>query len=165
MTDTVQPLLKLNRFCGQELHPVTKAIWNIYYDEDLNMQNLCIYLDADYGTVLNEDTKDLAAHPNWELNYLAKDMTKESLCSGFKFIIPEGYNEDNGGWITNFYYCEHEGTDNNTIEILDRKEGKLLIRLTGETIDVNYYDGSKPNTKLFVETWFSYDESAMRSME
>ena len=160
-----QPLLKLSRFCGEELHPVINTTWSLYYDEDLDMNNLCIHLQADEGTILNEDTKYLNATPNWELNYLAPNLNKDDLKVGFNVEIPEGYNEDHGGWITNFYYCEHEGTDNNTIEILESDGDKLLIRLTGETIDVNFYDGSKPTTKLFVETWFTYNESTMRSME
>jgi hypothetical protein len=35
---------------------------------------------------------------------------------------------------------------------------RLLFRLTGEVEDVNYYDGSKPKNKIFVQTWFEKDE-------
>lgn len=66
--------------------------------------------------------------------------------------------------MTNFYYCEHENTESNMIEVLAADEERLLLRLTGETIDVNFYDGSKLRTKLSVETWFLRDTSTMRSM-
>ena len=157
--------LKLTRFCGEELYPIVSASWNIYFDEDLGMNNLCLYISAGKGTNLHEDTKDLAAEPNWELNIISKDLDKANLKEGFRIEIPDGYENDLNGYITNLYYCEHEQTDDNIIEILAVDGSKLYIRVSGETTDVNYYDGSKPLNKLFAETWFEYNEETMRSMQ
>jgi hypothetical protein len=41
---------------------------------------------------------------------------------------------------------------------------RVRLRLTGETIDVNYYDGSKPATKLSVDVWFDHNRDRGRSM-
>src|SRR5262249_21361250 len=87
-----------------------------------------------------------------------------ALLPGAGFSVPRGYDKSCGGHVTNFYYCEHEGTENNLIQILKSDGDRLLLRLTGETIDVNFYDGSKPPTKLRVETWFVHDSKTKRSM-
>lgn len=164
--NTKPPILTLKRFCGEEHHyPIKQASWSIYYDEDLEMNNLCLLIEADYGTVLSEDTESLAAQPNWELNFIDKKLSKEAIKAGFRAEIPDGYEDDLNGYITNFYYCEHEQTDDNIIEILAVDNNRLLIRLQGETTDVNFYDGSKPLNKIFAETWFEYNEATQRSME
>jgi hypothetical protein len=41
---------------------------------------------------------------------------------------------------------------------------RVRLRLTGETIDVNYYDGSRPATKLSVDVWFDRNRDRGRSM-
>ena len=145
------PILKLLRFCGEELYPITKATWQLYKD-DVNELWLEIY--AGPGITLSEDTKSLSGQPSWELTYKADNLDVSSLKAGFRAEIPSGYDESIEDYITNFYYCEHEPTNNNIIEIIAVEGDRLLIRLTGETLDVNYYDGSKPATKLFLETWF-----------
>jgi hypothetical protein len=83
-------------------------------------------------------------------------LDNSDLRIGFKAEIPNGYDKEIDDTITNFYYCEHQQTDNNLIEILKTDGEKLYVRITGETMDVNYYDGSKPNNKIIVETWFEY---------
>jgi hypothetical protein len=145
--------MKLSRFCGEELYPIVEAKWYIHKDEDGNELWLEIY--ADYGTVLSEDTESLSAEPHWELTYCAENLSEKDLTAGFKIEIPDG-DEDVTNNVSNFYYCEYEPTRNNTIEILDVNENKLLLRITGEVTDINYYDGSKPDNKITVETWFDY---------
>jgi hypothetical protein len=41
------------------------------------------------------------------------------------------------------------------IEFVERKGDELHVRWTGTTIDVNYYDGSKPPTRVEVDAWFT----------
>lgn len=157
--------LRLDRFCGREIYPITRAIWNLYPDDELGMMNLCLSIEAGHGTSLHEDTEALNAQPTWEVNVVEKDLAVASLISGASLAVPLGYDEDRGGHVTNFYYCEHEGSDENTIKILAVDGDRLLIRLEGETMDVNYYDGSKPSAKLFIETWFVHDAKTKRSMQ
>jgi len=45
--------------------------------------------------------------------------------------------------------------DDNQVAILERDGPKVKARLTGMTIDVNFYDGSKPDTKVIVEAEFT----------
>jgi len=101
---------------------------------------------------------------SWELNLVEDVIEDKEIEAGFTAQIPEAYDESRNGWITNFYFAEHEGSENNHISILDRCGDELFVKITGEIIDVNYYDGSKPNSKIAVRTWFKVDENTMRSM-
>lgn len=149
-----KPCLKLTRFCGDEFYPINKATWHLYKDEEDNINELWLEIYADSGIVLHEDTEYLGAKPHWELTYRAENLNINDLTTGFKVEVPYGYDEELNDSLTNFYYCEHEPSDNNIIEILATEESRLLIRVTAEITDVNYYDGSKPRNKIFVEAWF-----------
>lgn len=159
-----QPLLVLQRFCGRETYPIVSATWNIFHDEGLDMRTLCIQLRAGAGIELQEDTRVLRAEPSWELNYVSNELNESSVKSGAKFSVPQGYDEALGGYVTNFYYCSHEATDDNLIEILAVEGSTLLVRLTGRTTDVNFYDGSRPPTRLSVELRLIRNEETQRSM-
>lgn len=149
--------LKLTRFCGEEYYPVKEAVWRYFEGdkEEDEPDQLCLDISMEAGENLSEDTAGLNASPSWEVNY-SGSFDKNDIRQGFKahFLdsLDEAYEEE----LTNFYYCEHEPSWNNTIEVLDKDEnGRLRIRLTGEITDVNYYDGSKPSNKIYLETWFA----------
>jgi hypothetical protein len=160
-------ILVLERFNGFESYPIELAEWNLYKDEKNGMMNLWICLSAGAGTIQHEDTEYLNGKPNWELNLVEPNLSEESIRSGFTATIPECYDESRDGWITVFYFCSHEGTDKNTIEIIevDVDGDRVRFRIGGETIDVNYYDGSKPPTKLTVDGWFQRNRDGKRSMK
>jgi hypothetical protein len=161
-TEASQELF-LDRFCGRESHPITEAAWNLYYDDELGM-NLCLSLRATHGSILHDDTATLLAEPWWEINVLRPDLTMASLVPGARFNVPVCHDESRGGRNSNFYYCEHEDTDDNVIEVLEVDDERIRFRLTGETIDVNFYDDSKPRTKLLVDAWFTRDLNTERSI-
>ena len=153
----------MKRFNGVEKYEIKSATWNIYRDED--KINMCLLVESDQAISQAEDTESIFQMLHWELNLVEKKLDEEQLQTGFKAKIPEAYDESRNGWITNFYFCEHEGSENNTIHIIETDKDKLLIRITGEITDVNYYDGSKDNSLLLVETWFTKNNSTMRSMQ
>ena len=154
MENEQENLLRLIRFCGEECFPIIKATWFINKNDEFD--ELCFEIEAAEGIILSEDTKELNAEPGWQLTYAVKKLDESDLKTGFKAEIPSGYDDDMDDAVTNFYYCEHQQTDNNVIEIIKRDGEKLYARITGETMDVNYYDNSKPNNKIIVETWFEY---------
>jgi hypothetical protein len=156
--------LILERFCGRETYPLLKGTWSIFHDEELDTPTLCIQIHAGSGTSLHDDTQSLRAEPWWEINVLSKALDPRGLKPGDRFFIPRGYDEAQGGYITNFYYWSHEQTDDNVIELLAVEGSKILVSMTGKTIDVNFYDGSKPPTTLRVEAWLTHDEGTRRSM-
>ena len=146
------PCLKLIRFCGIEIFPIIEAIWYIHKEKDTNWFLLEVQTNSGITCDHEEEVK-----PFWKLIYNVKNLNEEDLRTSFKIEIPNG-NESVSDWenVTNFYYFEHEPTHNNTIEILDRNDKKLFIRIECEVADVNWYDGSKPDNKIIVETWFDY---------
>lgn len=159
-----QPELVLERFCGRETYPLINGTWSIFHDEELDTPTLCIQLHAGPGTILHDDTKGLNAEPSWEINVVSESLNASLLKPGDKFVVLKGCDEAQGGYVTNFYCCSHEQTDNNVIELLAVEGSALLARIRGRTVDVNFYDGSKSPTTLHVEAWLTYDQNTKRSM-
>jgi hypothetical protein len=157
--------LVLERFCGREVYPVLEATWNLYEDTETGAANLCASLTSGPAVATLEDTEELRAEPTWELNVVDSNLSLHSLVAGASFTIPHGYDESCGGYVTNFYYCEHEVSDNNRIEIIAVDGDNVRLRIQAETMHVNWYDGSKPATKLSVEAWFERDSTLMRSIQ
>jgi hypothetical protein len=116
-----KPYLKLTRFCGEELYPIETATWFYSKNEDDNINELCLDIRTDYGHQLSEDTKTLGGQPHWELTIRLQNLKVSDLNVGFKTEISNGYDEDIEDHLTNFYYCEHEQTDNNSIEIVEKQ--------------------------------------------
>jgi len=154
--------LLMKRFNGDEKYKIKTATWNLYKDNGL--MNLCFLVESEEAIAQSEDTASFFQLLNWELNLVGKTIEENHLKGGFAAKIPEAYNEELDGWLTNFYFAEHEGSENNCIEILDRRYDELLIRITGEINDVNYYDGSKPRSKVVVQAWFKKNENTLKSV-
>jgi hypothetical protein len=57
--------------------------------------------------------------------------------------------------ITNFYYFEHEVMDDIEINVVKRHMDHAQLCITGTTTDVNYYDGSKPATRVLIDAEFT----------
>lgn len=158
-------LMLLQGFNGDELYPIARAEWNLYRDPELDHWNLWISLDADFAVSQREDTVGLSGQPKWEINWIEDKLTTANLVPGFKREIPNGYVDLPGiTRHTNFFYCFHEDTDDNVIEILAVDGDRLKIELQGTTIDVNHYDDSKPRTKIRVVTWFSYNPEGQKTI-
>ncbi|WP_029906648.1 hypothetical protein [Prevotella sp. 10(H)] len=149
-----EPVLKLIRFCGDEIYPVISATCHISEDKEESVYRLHLNIDADYGLVIHNDIEPFESQPIWDLTYIVDALNESDLQKGLKIEIPIGDDEERVEFLSILHYCEAEQVDNNVIEILDVKDDKLLIRITGETIDVNYLSRSRPKMKLFIETWF-----------
>jgi hypothetical protein len=135
--------LILKRFCGEEYYPLEDAKWSIW-----NQTTFCLEMSFGEGSSLHEDTEELAESPLWELYFNVPAMDEQDVKPGM--ILEE---KDNREDETHFYYCEHQPTANNRLEVLGREGGRILVRVTGECCDVNYYDGSKGNNILEIEAW------------
>jgi hypothetical protein len=167
--DTAQPQavdeLHMMRFEGLEIYQISSATWNLYRDESPAAMNLCVRVECSKPIKQSEDSKYVGGLPTWELNLVEPALVDASLESGFRASIPASYDESRGGWITNFVFTSHEGSERNGIEVLAREGDRLLLRLTGEIIDVIHYSDSKPRSKVTVVTWFTRDAETKRSMQ
>lgn len=144
--------LTLKRFCGDEKYPIESAEWYIMDGDGTwdDPYTLCLEMQFEAGIELHEDTETLGAEPSWEISFPALKLAEEDLQVGFMMEMDNDDEEEEA----NFYYCEHQPTLKNKMEILEIKDDSLLIHLTGKTEDVNYYDGSKPKNELDVTAWF-----------
>ncbi|MGV3662362.1 MAG: hypothetical protein ACO1TE_19420 [Prosthecobacter sp.] len=161
-----ESMLQLRRFNGPELYPITRAEWNVYRDEKRGRWDLWISVGADHAIFQQEDTRTLKAQPTWEINWSAETLKREDLAPGFVVDIPKGYvGTDAVSRHTNFYYTSHTDTDENLIKVVEADGDRLKLRLRGTTTDVNFYDGSKPETTLALETWFTRNPAGRRTFD
>ena len=145
-------ILTLNRFNGQEQFSISDA--TILKCQDDEKQMLSFEIETDENPIKTlPDTKELNAQPNAEFNVRVNDFDLDTLV-GKRFAIPRGYDEETGEYLTRFYYCEHEETDDNLIKIVEQNDAKFRVIITATCIDVNYYDGSKPRTNIEIDAWF-----------
>ena len=101
------------------------------------------------------DTEKLHAKPFAELMLYLPKHPGITLLTGRSCTLPHGYDKDSGEYLTNFYYCEHELVDDVEIAVIQRHLDRAHLGITGTTIDVNYYDGSKPPTKILIDADFT----------
>ncbi len=145
--------LNLKRFCGEEKYPVECAEWSILEGDGTwdDPYDFCLEMTFGAGDELHEDTKVLEAKPFWKISFPALTLNKKDFQTGFVINMD---NEDEDADAL-FYYCEHQPTIENKVKVLDVKGNNLLLQVTAKTMDVNFYDGSKPMNELKVIAWFS----------
>ena len=98
-------------------------------------------------------------HPSAEVLVKIPSFDLEALV-GAHFRVPQGCLEEEESCRATLYYCEHEPLDNNELRILGRQGNLFRVHWCGTTLDVNYYDGSKPDTRVEIEGDFLFMESA-----
>lgn len=146
--------LTLHRFNGEEAFRISKATAYLRPEGDEEVLfNFEFETDPDPLKTL-EDTRDLGAQPAGEVTIRVKKSQIPSLV-GSRFALPEYQDESEQFDLARLYYVEHEAVKDNIVEILEYKSQQLRVRWTGTTMDVNFYDGSKPSTRIVVEAWFS----------
>ena len=146
-------ILKLNRFNGQEQFAISEA--TILLCNDNGYSNLSFEIETEEKPIKTlPDTENLYARPNAEFIVQVTDFSWENLIDR-SFEIPQGYDEETGEFLTRLYYCEHESTDENVIKVIERKADRFRVKIEATCTDVNYYDGSKPQTKIEIDAWFS----------
>jgi hypothetical protein len=156
------PLLRLTRFNGVELFAVTDARYNMYAEGDAVFG--VFRLVAPDAVQVLEDTMELLGSPYWELVWRVPAAASSALAPGTMIEIPTGYDSERQEHIAIFSYVGGgEASEDNRIVILQTSDGSLRARITGQTIDVNSYDGSEPPTLLEVETEFRHDPALQRS--
>ena len=147
--------MTLSRFNGDEIFGIESA--TIDHDQ---------YEDGLFATTFRADTHAVAiqalpdtasfrAHPFAEVTLQLSKSPALALRKGSTFAIPKGHDERTHEYHTNFYYYEYQPMDENQITILEREGLRVRARITGTVADVNFYDGSKPRTKVTIEADFT----------
>ncbi|MGC6588584.1 hypothetical protein ACPV3A_27025 [Paenibacillus sp. Dod16] len=103
------------------------------------------------------DSDELLNNPDAELTiYL--DTLKLDVFAPLEFTIAQGYNENSRSLDARLYYFEHQEVNDNRGRIEYRGNSVFYVYWKGTTMDVNYYDGSKPDTRLELEGEFTMEK-------
>ena len=111
---------------------------------------LSFHADADEAVQTLPDTESLFAVPDAEVSVKLASLDGDSVV-GRILDVP-------GERVGRLYYCEHQDLYDNKVQIIARNGSRFQVRWTGTTMDVNYYDGSKPETKVEIEGWFTFED-------
>lgn len=148
--------LTLKRFNGVEEFEVSEA--EIYAWEDEGKISLNLEISAKKPLSTLPDTKEIKARPSAEVTIYLESLNPNELI-GKSFTIERGMNDETEEWDGRFYYCEHEDLNKNTVHFVSRDGDLYNIKWSGFTQDVNYYDGSKPDTQVIIEAAFNFGKS------
>jgi hypothetical protein len=146
----------LHRFNGDEEYSVDRATILAVHDED----GFRLWFEADTDGICLKtlpDTIGLPGRPKAEVAVAIKQVEPQRL-AGSKFSVPTAYDEDIDDHVASIYYLEHEDLNDNEIEVISKDGDVFHVRWTGTTTDVNYYDGSKPRTRVEIDAKFKFKD-------
>jgi hypothetical protein len=149
--------LRLHRFNGIEEFLLGECNVRMIDGDTYDHLNIDFFTQSPAVHVL-EDTAENPTKPCGEIDIIAKRIIVKNI-PGKTFEIKESFNEQYGDNVTRFYYYEHVEIRDVVIKFIQRDGEKILIEITGYIQDVNYYDGSKPDTKIELLGWFICDKS------
>ena len=145
----------LHRFNGSEVYNVASAIMLPVESENGDLIDLWFEVETEREAVQTvSDTAKLKMHPSVEAAVTLSDLDSERLV-GRVFTVPVGYDEESERQLAKLYYFDHEDLDENEIHVLERDGQVFHVRWTGTAEDVNYYDGSKPRTRVEIDARFT----------
>ena len=144
----------LNRFNGDEVYQLKSA--EMFGIADAASVTLWFEARADRsGAVRCEDTAEMGRSPDAEVGIALDHLDPEQLV-GSEFAFPGTKTDDEDFCRSTLYYCEHQPLRDNRITVLSRNGDRFLLRWTAVTMDVAYYDGSKPPTRVEIEGEFLF---------
>lgn len=152
LTKTRTPILELQRFNGTETYKLEECLFNFYRDDN-NQRYISLRVQSAAPIKTMPDTKELNALPIFEMRFPVEDKGAGEPGSVYK--IKSGYDEKKNFVHSNFYYTEHSQINNMELKFIEIEDlDTFNLEVYGEVVDVNYYDGSKPPTKIIVKGIF-----------
>ncbi|MFF3733454.1 hypothetical protein ACFYXM_24860 [Streptomyces sp. NPDC002476] len=147
----------LHRFNGDEVYRIAFAdIWVCAAEGSEGPVTLWFEVAADSdGARRCEDTEALGMAPTAEVGVELPGIDVDALV-GREFVMPGVRDDDEDSCMSLLYYCEHQPLRDNRINVLSRDGDRFRLRWTARTQDVNYYDGSKPPTRIEIEGDFLF---------
>ena len=150
-------LLTFQRFNGIEQFAIQQA--QLFLLDGYDQCSPCLSFDftADASPLATlPDTESLHASPSGEFNVYVPNLDVENLV-GQVFSIPRGAVD--GDWYARIYYVEHDAANKCTLRVLERDGERFRVAVDGYCTDLNYYDGSRPDTRLELDAWFTIHRS------
>jgi hypothetical protein len=146
----------LHRSNGDEVYRFGSAVMWAYIKEP--GVTLWFEVSADSEALQRcEDTVEMRMTPNAEVGIDLPELNANQLV-GQLFTIPGTTSDNEDSCMSLLYYFEHEPLRDNKIEVVSRSGDRFWLRWTAVTQDVNYYDGSKPPTRVEIEGEFLFKD-------
>ena len=144
----------LHRFCGEEEFVIKTAEMRAIREG----KTISLWFEAETDGVRLKSVPDTAEHPAspWAEACVRLKALDATQLVGQKFKVTAAYDEKEQSSNATLYYFEHQDLWRNVIEIVGQDGGVFEVRWSGVTTDVNYYDGSKPDTKVKIEGRFRF---------
>jgi len=156
--------LTLRRFNGIEQYQLMESHAHVIRKDDGTIMMWFEVETTPHALMTVADTAEHGMNPNAEVTlYLDKLVLREFGTRSFE--LSQGYNEENRALDAMLYYFEHQEVNDNHIRVEYKGNGRFDLRWTGTTMDISYYDGSKPNTLLEIEGQFMLDDYSQWEME
>lgn len=146
----------LHRFNGDEVYRFEKAVMWAY----VNGPGVTLWFEvsADADAIQRcEDTAEMGMSPNAEVGIDLPNLDADQLV-GREFVIPGTISDQEDSCMSLLYYCEHEALRDNRITVVSQVADRFWLRWTAVVRDVNYYDGSKPPTRVEIEGEFVFKD-------
>ena len=112
---------------------------------------------------MNRRTADLGGSPNADVSVILDTLQADKLV-GRQFSVPAAYDEELGDHMARFYYVEHEDLSDNEVVILAQNGASFHVRWTGTTTDINFCDGSKPDTRVEIDGWLDVSDDVVTAI-
>lgn len=140
----------LKMYNGKEVFKIKDALI-IANQRDSGISIWMEYSTEDEPILRDTELLDSQGCPNADITFKINNIKELSKC---KIRIPLSYDEELSDYVSRFYYYEHNDIDKNIIEIRHKSKNVYNVKWTGLTDDVNFYDGSKPRTRVVVDGEF-----------
>jgi hypothetical protein len=146
----------LHRFNGDETYHLESAVMFAYETEE--GVTLWCEVKADPEDAQRcEDTAEMGMSPNAEVGIDLPDLDANELV-GREFVVLGTKSDDEDSCKSLLYYFEHDALRNNHIKVVSQDGDRFRLRWTATVRDVNYYDGSKPPTRVEIEGEFMFKD-------
>ena len=157
-----QSTFTLNRFNGREVFAIANAEISVEKNDETLLLNFTAGGQLPALEKTCEDTAEFEEKPYIELIVVLQDAAKTFSFKDFvgrKFEIQEAMDPWLGDFVANFYYFKGQHAHSCFIEVLSQiNPTHYRVKITAKVADVNWYDGSKPETSIVIEADFKVME-------
>jgi hypothetical protein len=151
--EKVKSQLRLDRFCGHEIFPVTDVKVYLADEDGARFLNLEIICGKAIEQSVPEEERFQQSAVSLEVWIPIPAVRPEAL-AGTKVHVPWSRHETHDFW--NYLCCyEQEDVRDVNVEFVEARGAECRARVSGTTRDPNHYDGSKTDTKVAAEIWFT----------
>ncbi|MGN7356212.1 hypothetical protein ACTHPF_02525 [Paenibacillus sp. SAF-054] len=152
--------LTLYRFNGTEQYRLSEASAYAALVGEGQERSVMLWFETETDTepvVRLPDPDEIYNNPSAEVT-VYMDVLNLNEPGVREFSFESGYNKDGSSLDARLYYFEHQEVCHNQVRLEYKGEGIFHVWWSGTTMDVNYYDGSKPDTRIEVEGEFFFAE-------